>query len=720
MTFIKSITDNISFKQKVIATIYGVFLLSAIATVVISTNISYRTTYNQQSETLNRTLMNKKMMLKQYLDGIDDDLHIITEELHFDDIAREFTDAFNKLPNNPNEYVRTIFRDKNTYSPAEFMMLDNPNDGTEYSAVHARYNPWFRKIIKEKGYYDLFIFDLKGNLVYTVTKEDDFGYNYFKDSEYQNTGLAVVYKEVLDKKDNNFVAFRDLEKYKPSFNAPASFMAKAIFSESGEMVGVFAIQMPGDIIGDILNLPDSNTQRFSYLVGNDYLNRTQTRNAKTPDILTIKLELDSVKKGLNQEQGVMSETVDNITYITSYNNITFKGYTWAMIGRININSALKNYYEQRYQQILATIIISFVTLFIAVIFGNNISKPILYLNAALRKLAEGNTDIAISYMDRKDEIGKMAEAIEYFKSQSIKKLELERSQIEMQANQENIRKQTMNSIADELASKVNSVIEDLNQSTNNVGQNSDKLVKSSEQSETDIMNLLDTTTKLVRNIKNVETVTSKIYDVIGGNKSQIMESSNIAKQAVDSANNANATVEELSETAAKIGSVLELINEITAQINLLALNATIEAARAGEAGKGFAVVASEVKNLASQTSKATEEISEIINTMQGKTMGTVDAMKEITKIIAKISDITGIVVKGVNEEEKLIGEIKNNTYESSQGTSQVMITVNNVAESFSNIATGSTEIEKTFSSLNNTTKSLSSVIAKFIENIKNS
>src|SRR3954463_16597876 len=152
---------------------------------------------------------------------------------------------------------------------------------------------------------------------------------------------------------------------------------------------------------------------------------------------------------------------------------------------------------------------------------------------------------------------------------------------------------------------------------------------------------------------------------------QIKDSNDVAARAVHEAEATNGQVAALATAAQKIGDVVRLIEEIASQTNLLALNATIEAARAGEAGKGFAVVASEVKTLATQTSRATEEITSQIAAVQAATDNSVKAIDRIGKTIQSISSISGSIAAAVEEQTAATREIARNVEHAAQGTRNV-------------------------------------------------
>ncbi|CAK0740848.1 methyl-accepting chemotaxis protein [Azospirillaceae bacterium] len=173
------------------------------------------------------------------------------------------------------------------------------------------------------------------------------------------------------------------------------------------------------------------------------------------------------------------------------------------------------------------------------------------------------------------------------------------------------------------------------------------------------------------NVQTVAAATEELTASVGEIGRQVTESARIAGTAVEEANRTNATVASLADAAQKIGDIVQLINSIASQTNLLALNATIEAARAGDAGKGFAVVASEVKNLASQTAKATEDIQGQVMQMQTVTGTAVDAIKGITGTIRRMSEIATTIATSVEQQGAATHEIARNVEQASQGTREV-------------------------------------------------
>tara|TARA_R110001592_G_scaffold292639_2_gene562150 strand:- start:6316 stop:8721 length:2406 start_codon:yes stop_codon:yes gene_type:complete len=229
-----------------------------------------------------------------------------------------------------------------------------------------------------------------------------------------------------------------------------------------------------------------------------------------------------------------------------------------------------------------------------------------------------------------------------------------------------------------IASEVLAVTELAGNLAQNVLTTAESMVKGTEQSSNRSVNVADLAQETLDRITAVAAATEELASSVGEVESQVNRSADVARAAVQRANDANDKVTGLADAAKRIGNVVELIRDVAEQTNLLALNATIEAARAGDAGKGFAVVASEVKNLANQTTKATEEISSQIIAVQNETEESVKAIQEIAQVIRDIDSITSEVRSAIEQQTEATREISANVQESTAA-------VNKVAENISDV-----------------------------------
>src|SRR5216684_1013258 len=260
-------------------------------------------------------------------------------------------------------------------------------------------------------------------------------------------------------------------------------------------------------------------------------------------------------------------------------------------------------------------------LLIAFFIARGIIGPLSGLTSGMKELAGGNFGVVLPGLDRKDEVGDMAQAVETFK---VKAEEKAREEAEVKVKQDLVaaqqRKADMIKLADTFESAVGEIIETVSSASTELEASAGTLTSTAERAQ-----------ELTTVVSATEEMTSSVNEI----SRQVQDSARMAGEAVDQARKTNDRVSELSKAAARIGDVVELINTIAGQTNLLALNATIEAGRAGEAGRGFAVVASEVKALAEQTAKATGEIGQQISGIQAATQESVNAIKEISGTIEK-------------------------------------------------------------------------------------
>jgi methyl-accepting chemotaxis protein len=343
-----------------------------------------------------------------------------------------------------------------------------------------------------------------------------------------------------------------------------------------------------------------------------------------------------------------------------------------------------------------------------------VTAPLLDLADAMHALAEGNRDIVIASVNRTDEIGTMAKSVEVFRSHASQREQLETETRRVAAE----RKASDRALAENFEITIKGVVEGVLASSATLHSSVSSMTANADATARQTNTVAAASQQASGNVQAVAAAVEELSATGAEISRRVSDSILIAERAVTEADRTNGTVQGLADAADKIGKVIDMINHIAGQTNLLALNATIEAARAGDAGRGFAVVASEVKNLASQTAKATEEIGAQISGMQQVTKEAATAIASISGIIAEINEIAAVMADAIRQQDTATREITLNIQRTSAGTSEVLTTIGSVAEAAAETGRVANGVLGYSSDLNKRATNLQGEVEVFLKTIK--
>jgi methyl-accepting chemotaxis protein len=367
---------------------------------------------------------------------------------------------------------------------------------------------------------------------------------------------------------------------------------------------------------------------------------------------------------------------------------------------------------------IAATIAGLLALVATMLLVRRITRPLRTVAEALTVIAGGKTDVEVQHADRHDEIGAIARTVDVFRNYRIERRQLETERMSAEKQAAERRKAELNQFVEGFRARISGIIEQVMGSSGQFERDARQLSVTAHSTAKMSGQSASASRQASEHVRSAATASNELSESIVEISRRVLDSNNVAADAVKQANATDERMAELSAAGDRIGDVVKLITSIAAQTNLLALNATIEAARAGEAGRGFAVVAQEVKNLAGQTAKATDEISSHIVNMQRATGESVDAIKAIGQTIERISEITTSISSAVEQQGTATQSIAAGVRAAAGGTLEV-------AENIERVARGAGETETTSGQMLKSAKALSEVsihlrdeVEKFLDSVR--
>lgn len=671
---------NLSLSKKIPLVISGLAASAAIAAGIIGFIQGGNAVRTTTEEKLSAIVNSRAASLEQWYHAIEGDLTVQSENPLVHEALYDFKTAWDEMGTTAETSLQDLYITSNPHPTGSKDELDFASDGSTYSMVHRQYHPYFRSFLRDRGYYDIFLFDVDGNLIYTVFKELDYATN-LNNGKYAGTDLGNAFRAARDSAKRGSQTYFDFKPYAPSHGAPAAFISTPLLNEAGEFNGVLVFQMPIDTLNTLMNQSDGLGQTGeTYAVGEDRLMRSDSRFSEDSTILVRTIETETAEAALNGNNGI-AHTVDyrGDEVLSAYTSVNLGGSIWAVIA------------DQDETEVMALVDGLLVTLIqviglgvlilagIGIWVGRTTTKPILAMAKTMGDIAEGNTEQKIPGRDRADELGKMAAAVDVFRLGLLEASRLrEEQENERIAAREGIKK-AIQSMAEQVEDSTASLIEDVSKAMSTASDASHAMDTSARRVKEDSQRVAAAAEESQASLGTVSQAAEGLANSIREISSEMGESLSATNEAVSAGDDAKMKITSLSDSVVKISDVVEVITGIAEQTNLLALNATIEAARAGESGKGFAVVASEVKDLANQTAKSTEEIGVQISEIQQSTQEAVQSFSNITDALARVQSVAETIADSVEKQNTATEEIAATAEETKRASDEVAQSVTSVS-----------------------------------------
>lgn len=720
---------KMDFKKQITVILLAVGIIPAILVTFVSVVFSANAITDQAFNQLDSIRASKATTVKNYLNFLTQEVVLLAKSPEIQHGLVEFDHAFHDLQSDSyqlssdkralkNFYesefmprwhannatidkknidtILTALSDKAVYYQHRYIVSNtNPvgskdklittGDNDAYDRHHMAIHPFLSSVQKKFQFYDIFLIDTTGTVLYTVFKEIDFATS-LTQGPYKTSGLADAFKKAMDLPDGQF-AITDFAPYQPSYDAPAGFIATPVFDNSGQKVGVIAAQFPIDALNAVMGQRDGLGETGeTYLVGQDYLMRSdsyldpENHNVLASFLFPEKgsVKTEAVERALTGQTGQdIIVDYNHNPVLSAFSPLDFGNLGWVILAEIDEAEALASRKNLIWQSIVIIFISVLVVIFVSIWVSNLVLKPLGAEPKLMREIAErisgGDLTIHFDKSSNNSVYGAMASM--------VKNLRHIVTEIRNDAN-------IQASTAQELAA----ISEQTSVNINQQNTNTREIASAMNEMTATVSDVADNTT-------HVATASREAKDNVSSSAQQVIAATDSVHQVSEGLHLSGEKVNELANRVKDISAVIESIQNISNQTNLLALNAAIEAARAGESGRGFAVVADEVRDLAQNTQKETEQIAAIIAALQSGAQEAQSVMQDSIKNAEETSEQTTQTVKQLQEAVHFVERVDEMASQIASATVQQNSVAQTISQNIEALSTSSEETEQAISQI---------------------
>lgn len=760
-----------SLKARLLFTVISLVVVA----ILVMAGVALRLGVNESELALTKTAAEKlnienrqtRESILRYVNTIESQIRIMSSEKLVEEAASEFKSAFNRysqqrspltavqlgvLEQYYTDDFASLYKNRNNTNLSDAKGLVSPLTGNakalqydfiagssfpigekdslynlggnaSYAIAHGKYHDYFRKFLKEFGYYDIFIADIdSGNIVYSVYKELDYATSVLT-GPYAATGIGDAFRKAASASDGESVHFSTLDTYLPSYDAMAGFSASPIKNDVGESIAILIYQMPLDVINEIMTHSQDwqnaglGESGETYIVSPASKLVTESRFflehpesyvtavAKSlPQVAAKVKEAETtvgiqpvntpvVNKAIAGNKG-FQRVLDyrGIEVFSAYSPVKIGDTNYALLAEIDVEEALLPATALRNKLITGTIIALLMIALIAAIFAvwlaNRLVKPLLTVGDACSELASGEGDLTVQLASSAiPEINRIIEPFNAFIGQIrsiIAKVKDDAVTLATAASQ-------LSSITSKTEQHTVSQNEQMHLVGDAINQLSDSIANVAKSTVITRDHGVEANSSLSENQERADVVAENIQLLV----KLIQDSSQV--------------IGSLKDEVGQITTLLNVITSIADQTNLLALNAAIEAARAGEAGRGFSVVADEVRALANRSQESTVEIAKLVDKMNLSSEQSVIAMEKAEAAASGGIHLVDLVTLAMTELSETINQVQDMATMVAQATEEQDSTSNSVLSSVATVNDLSEEVRSDVAQANTSAKALTSI-----------